>query len=444
MIDYVLKSTILLLAFYMLYSFVLRKESALNFNRAYLIVTLVVSLAIPAISFDFLQLPGSIITDNTILINYQNSNLAHAQKSVGEGIAAPVILSAVQGINTIYFLVVSFLSIRFFTNLYVLVSRIINKRSEQKFEGFNLIKTEQPVGVYSFYNTIFISQNEFVNNKLDIDLLRHEQLHLKQKHFIDILIIELFQIAFWFNPIILLYKKSIKENHEILADRYVAQKSNNITAYAEKIIAYTTKSDSMLLASGFGYSSIKHRIKMINKPVNQVVNKTKLLFATLMGIAIILMFSAFSVLETKDMITKRRAVKTIREININTDYHNEPFIELEELANSSTTNFGTFVIIAKLVQNFGHSTDPIMQIARHAAEANTNSDLYNELAMLVFLEQNTSPKIYVDLAVLVSRAKSKQELKYIKNRIETLKENTQFESIKMALEEEHIRQNESY
>jgi len=109
MIDYILKSSILLLAFYMLYSFILRKESALHFNRAYLLAALVVSLAIPAISFDFLQLPDSIITDNTILINYQNSNLAHAQKSVGEVIIIPVFLSAGQGVNTIYFLVVSFL-----------------------------------------------------------------------------------------------------------------------------------------------------------------------------------------------------------------------------------------------------------------------------------------------------------------------------------------------
>ncbi len=49
----------------------------------------------------------------------------------------------------------------------------------------------------------------------------HEEAHASQKHSLDILFVELLQIIFWFNPLFYFIKRSIKLNHEFLADRAV-------------------------------------------------------------------------------------------------------------------------------------------------------------------------------------------------------------------------------
>ena len=51
--------------------------------------------------------------------------------------------------------------------------------------------------------------------------MKHELTHIRQKHSYDIVFIELLNILFWLSPMVYLYKKSLKNVHEYLADAAV-------------------------------------------------------------------------------------------------------------------------------------------------------------------------------------------------------------------------------
>lgn len=438
MTNYILHSGALLILFYSLFYFILKKETALEFNRYFLLAALAMSLILPSISFDFVQLSESIVADNSIITEYQTSKDVDKFYTSSSQILNNEVYNWPQVLLIIYAALALLLTFRFVRNLSSLLVEILNNKSSQRYNNYCIILSDKAQGIHSFFNSIILSKQDIKNGAIDEELLLHEQVHLQQKHFIDIIIIELLQILFWFNPIILLYKKSIKDNHEFLADRFVAYRSNSIKAYSDKIIQYADGNMKFSLASGFSFSSVKSRLEMIKQITIKRNNKIKLLTSCVLGICLIILFSAFSIYSSKDRVTTLKAINTIQEINGAIDYHNGALNELEAYALNSKTNFDTHVLIAKLIQNFGHSTKPALDIARIASEAEHDCDLYNELSILLFLDYSISPEQYIELAQELSESKCKEDINELHQRIKTLKEKTQFSSIVEALKMENF------
>jgi hypothetical protein len=95
--------------------------------------------------------------------------------------------------------------------------------------------------------------------------LLHELAHVKQKHSLDILMVELLQIVFWFIPILSIYRKAIKLNHEFLADTAVLKKHKNIVYYQQLLLATASFNSQHYLASSINYSVTKKRLEMMTK-----------------------------------------------------------------------------------------------------------------------------------------------------------------------------------
>ena len=95
-----------------------------------------------------------------------------------------------------------------------------------------------------------------------------------------ILLIEIFQILFWFNPFIYFYKKSIKLNHEFLADEYVLQRNSDLKTYQHQILDCIATQNPSMMASNFNFILTKKRLLMMTK--NTSKRKVKILsFASL-------------------------------------------------------------------------------------------------------------------------------------------------------------------
>lgn len=122
-----------------------------------------------------------------------------------------------------------------------------------------LIDSNQ-VGSFSFLKWIVINRNDYENH-FDA-ILRHEMVHTQQRHSLDILLIEILRAVFWFNPVLLLYKRSLQEIHEYLAD---AQAPNR-EYYAQFLVAYALNAPVASLTNHFFKpSQLKNRIQMIYK-----------------------------------------------------------------------------------------------------------------------------------------------------------------------------------
>ncbi len=139
--------------------------------------------------------------------------------------------------------------------------KVINQGDAITFDDHTLVLLpHNETGSFSFLKWLVINRNDYENN-LDV-ILRHELTHIKQRHSFDILFIECLKIVCWFNPALWLYKHSIQEVHEFLAD----ETAPNRERYATFLVSYGLQAPIQSLTNHFFNSSLlKNRIAMIYK-----------------------------------------------------------------------------------------------------------------------------------------------------------------------------------
>ncbi|WP_239060790.1 peptidoglycan DD-metalloendopeptidase family protein [Bacteroides sp. 519] len=139
---------------------------------------------------------------------------------------------------------------------------------------------------FSFFNMIFIPKNE--NNQM---IINHEIAHTRQLHWLDLILIEIVSILLWFNPFVVLYKKSLKLQHEYLADASVIN-DNNIESYLICMLKQIQVVSFNGITSQFYCNTIKKRIIMITK--NKTSNKYLGVYSLVLPLICFMLF-AFSV-----------------------------------------------------------------------------------------------------------------------------------------------------
>ncbi len=110
---------------------------------------------------------------------------------------------------------------------------------------------------FSFFGVMFI-------RSVDEDpiIIAHETVHIKQRHWVDLLVVELASIVLWFNPVIPFYRRSMAIQHEYIADREVALKFS-VQSYLSCITKQILSKTLVSLTNSFNSRSIKQRIIMV-------------------------------------------------------------------------------------------------------------------------------------------------------------------------------------
>lgn len=253
---------------YSFYKLFLERESMYKINRFYLLFSLIFSLIAPLYKIDLpITATETNISPELLAFLMQNPELLQQEKGINFG----------DILNVIYILVGVIFLVRFIYNLYELMFKI---KTEEKIEDQEItyildLDSNQP---YSFWKYIFIPKKQL--KSLHQNLIDHEKAHCIQKHSLDILLIEIFQILFWFNPLIYFYKKSIKLNHEFLADEYVLKRNSDLKTYQHQILDCIATQNPSMMASNFNFILTKKRLLMMTK--NTSKRKVKILsFASL-------------------------------------------------------------------------------------------------------------------------------------------------------------------
>jgi len=284
MINYLLKSGMLLLVFYAVYKLWLENEKMFRFNRAYLLLSLVFSFVIPLQLISVKPLLGnalSVIQLDGIVI--RTSNAVLTKDNSGQIIASVL--------NIIYLVVALLLMVRFVMNLYSFYKKT-KSNSRQFLNDTNIVLIEEPVLPHSFWKFVFINKEELETGKIPLELIAHEKAHLQQKHTLDILFIEVLQIVFWFNPLIILFKKSIKLNHEFLADESVNEQFDSVTEYQKMLLNFASHKNTICLASNLNYLITKKRLIMMTKKESRFKIMFKVLIVSLVCVLSLFVFSA--------------------------------------------------------------------------------------------------------------------------------------------------------
>ncbi|UJH91592.1 N-acetylmuramoyl-L-alanine amidase [Antarcticibacterium sp. 1MA-6-2] len=120
-----------------------------------------------------------------------------------------------------------------------------------------------------------------------------EDAHRRQLHSFDILLIEVFNCFFWFNPFVWLYKKEILENHEYLADHSAIESGLNQEQYSLDIIRNGHKSPQKFI-SGFSFIQTKNRLHMLHKKRSSFLEKSLRIGIVSVLFAVVFAVSSFT------------------------------------------------------------------------------------------------------------------------------------------------------
>lgn len=282
MIGYIVESSLALILFYCFYRFLLAGENSYQFNRYYLVGTMALSFILPLMNFQWLVVPS----DSFSFLVYPE-----VPPPIGEEeIPAKNSFSFywVKLCWGIYFLGVIVKGVRFFKNLNFLFQQI--KQAEKiKIKGYQIVLIPELSAPYSFFHYCFLDKKSYESGKIDEALFQHELTHIRQRHSIDILMTELVQILFWFNPILGWFKNAIKLNHEYLSDQVALQYHQDIISYQKLLFKYISAQNAIPLASTLHFSLTKKRFQMIQLHNLETKNQwKKILVVPLITLAFIL------------------------------------------------------------------------------------------------------------------------------------------------------------
>jgi TonB family protein len=280
--QYLLLVNIYLLLFYGFYVLLLSKETFFQLNRIYLVSAALLSFFIPLIQSNWVQ--NLFITQQVKLTLYSSPVMVYQFNPV-----QVTHITIGQVVVVIYLIGIAFLTSRFIAQMIVL-KKLINQPD-----------TPLP---YSFFRKIKLSDNETKNQHI---IAAHEHVHARQWHSADVLLIEAIMIVNWFNPIVYLYRFSIKHIHEYIADRQALKAGATRADYALLLLSQTFNTPVHELVNPFfNHSLLKQRIMMLQKNKSQRIALIKYgLSAPLFGLMLVLSSATINNSKTIRTINKK-------------------------------------------------------------------------------------------------------------------------------------------
>ena len=315
---YLLKSAAILAILFAFYKLVLENTSIHNFKRIYLFGILMASFLIPFITFT------SYVEVSPVIYTYTERTPQIAIPEAVESINYwPFVLWTIYGLGVLFF------SVKFFRNLFILIQQI-KTNPKYRNNGFINILLSKNVIPHTFFNYIFLNKKQFEKGEIPSEVILHEQTHAIQKHSLDVIFVELLQIIFWFNPLFYFLKRSIKLNHEFLADRAVLNAGAETSEYQKILLAFSSNDFTPALAHSINYLSIKKRFTVMKAHTSKrAILLRSLLILPLLSVLIYGFSTTHVITEFKEEINDSSEVSEILEITI--DENENIYIENEKI-----------------------------------------------------------------------------------------------------------------
>jgi len=302
---YLLKVHLAIALFYIIYQLVLSKNTAFVVKRFYLLGVLLFAFGLPFVNINFDLSNG-----------YEKGNEAFdfqgfEQLSQIQFLPTTETVNSITHFDSFSIALVIYLIIGVFVFSYASydlakIIKSIKRNKKTKAERLNFVLNEKYKSPFSFFNFIFTNSLKGIEQTPEY---LHELAHVKQFHSIDRLLVEFLLPLLWINPFIYLFKKSMIEVHEHLADSAVLKNGIEATDYQQYLYLQLKSGQYLKLTSNFNYSLTKKRITMISKNIS----KRKSIVRIVLGLVLVsgvFIFYGFN---------NQRIVEPISEINTKYD-----------------------------------------------------------------------------------------------------------------------------
>lgn len=258
-LNYILEANIGLIVFMVAYRVILAGETHFSVQRLFLVVGMITSLAFPLVHLSLSN--NSIPSLSDLLPSYSLPELTITLQGKEETQLINNGIDIWYWLGVLYFggLVVSF---SLFAIRLLQLTRKIRLSSFFRVGNLRIIESSEQKHTFSFFNYIFLGRA----NELSVDekqkILQHEAIHARQYHSLDVLLVSVTGILFWFNPILKLYRKIFIQLHEFEADAR-AVRNHDVNDYCTLLAKVALQSADFTLASHFNNSLTVKRIQMM-------------------------------------------------------------------------------------------------------------------------------------------------------------------------------------
>lgn len=303
--QYLLKLSISLSVVYLFYALVLRRLTFYTCNRWYLLGYSLLAFFIPFVNISPMLDQGA-WNDNKMvqLIPVVGNYQAAAPESLINAwtVSLGLLISGI--VVMLIRLLLQYLSFR----------RIRRTSQLLSDDAVKIYQVDKFIIPFSFGRSIFINQHQHNEHELK-EIIRHEFIHVKQRHTADILWSELLCMLNWYNPFAWLIRRAIRQNLEFIADHQVLEAGLDRKQY-QYMLLKVVGVPAFAIANQFNFSSLKKRIVMMNKMRSAKVHLIKFLFVLPLVTILLLAFRTAAINNAAAIAQEKEMAGVIDEGNI--------------------------------------------------------------------------------------------------------------------------------
>lgn len=231
---------------FLVYALLLRNKPIHAFNRAYLLGTALLPIAMP-----FIKLP----TYNQYFEKARVANVRLPEVIAANGYEKQVMTQTVNWVLIAY-VSVAIVMFALFVYKRIRLQMVIRKSTRIQEKGYTiLLNTTYGPGSWGRY---ILLPDETINETI----IQHEAAHVYMKHSTDVVLMQLLQCICWPNLFLYAIHKELKQIHEFQADAAVGM---DRLQYSELLLSNVFDTCTLPLTHSFNIHPLKRRIIMLKK-----------------------------------------------------------------------------------------------------------------------------------------------------------------------------------
>jgi len=264
---YMAKVAMLLALFYSGYRLLLSRDTRHKMQRLVLLASVAMAFALPIIV---------ITTTKEVWMNAEVLENAGGKvapvpvdnRSVRSGDIIPLMLMG------IYLAGVLVIAVRTLCSNWKVWQIIRHSRRHGKADCAALCVSASDMAPFTWWRYIVIGSEDICNKAV----LNHEIGHVRHRHSLDILLLDMACMLQWFNPFVWMLRRELCTVHEYEADEKVLAQGEDAYDYQMLLLRRAVKSGPMAVVNSLSQSALRQRIAMMQRCTSTRWNYLRLLY----------------------------------------------------------------------------------------------------------------------------------------------------------------------
>ena len=285
--NYLVLSALCLALLYGVYRLALSRTTLHRFNRMLLLSIILLSAILPSVKINGIHF--ELKKEQTVLVEEENTiqealteevpffnkpleyvpitqvePKPDIKTSVATGVKVVETLTQMDWISIItylYLMGVAFFMIRFLVGV-IRVETLCRLGGRRLADGSTLLVCDGDFQPTSWRHTVIMSRKDYESDDSKM-IIEHEQAHIRCRHSIDVMLVQIVCALQWFNPAAWALKRSLQEVHEFEADATVLADGFNEQRYQMCLVQAALNAKIGYVTSNFADCSTKKRITMM-------------------------------------------------------------------------------------------------------------------------------------------------------------------------------------